>query len=115
MLPSTQRLRENVSYLLIYRNILQLFNPSLNIIFDKVISNLYMLRPIMKYRILKELNATLIIILYNCGTRLHIKQIHHQLAKPQGLTTSLTGCHILVDEIVIDANMVLMSSMSPLC
>ena len=55
ILPSTQSLRENVSHLLICQNILQTNNTSLNIIPDEVISNLNVLRPVMKYRILREL------------------------------------------------------------
>ena len=43
VLPSSQRLRENVRYLLINRNVLQLYNSSLNIVSNEVVSDLNML------------------------------------------------------------------------
>ena len=43
MLPSSQRLRENVCYLFISRNVLQLFSFSLNIVSDEVVFDLNML------------------------------------------------------------------------
>ena len=48
MIPSSQIRHENVCYLLINRNVLQLYNSSLNIVFDEVVSNLNMILHIMK-------------------------------------------------------------------
>ena len=62
MLPSSQGLRENVCYLLISRNVLQLHNSSLGIIFDEVVSDLNVFGPFMKHWILKEPDATMIFI-----------------------------------------------------
>ena len=95
MLPSTQSLFENVSHLLFSRYVLQLNSSPLNIISDEVIYDLSVFRPVMEYCIVRELDATLVVTLYNCRPQLLIKQVNHQLVKPQCLTTSLTGCHIL--------------------
>ena len=54
-------LRENIFNLIISRNILKLYCPLLNPIYDEVVSNLYMLRPVMTYWILREFDTTLII------------------------------------------------------
>ena len=95
MLPSSQRIRENICYLLISRNVLQLYNSSLNIVFDEVVFDLNVFRPVMKHWILRELDATMIIIVNDSRPQLLTILINHELAKPQGLATSLTGCHVL--------------------
>jgi hypothetical protein len=61
MLAPWQGLGENICNLIICRNVLKLNDPSLNPISDEVVSDLDMLRPVMKHWILREFYATLII------------------------------------------------------
>jgi hypothetical protein len=61
MFAPWQGLGENICNLIICRNVLKLNDPSLNPISDEVVSDLNMLRPVMKHWILREFYATLII------------------------------------------------------
>jgi hypothetical protein len=58
---SAQFLGEYVCNMLLCRYVLYLHNSYLNIVMDEVITNLDMLRPVMKNWILQDFNATLII------------------------------------------------------
>jgi hypothetical protein len=94
-LASSQSLSEDVHYLLIGRYKLKVNCPFLNIVSDEVIYNFDVLGPVMENWILKEFYATLIVTLNHRGPQLHTKYPNQQLAKPYGLTTGLTGFHIL--------------------
>ena len=61
MLPFREGLGKDINYLVISRNILQLQRSSLNPVSDEVVLDLDVLRSIVKHRILRELDATLII------------------------------------------------------
>ena len=68
MLAPWQGLGENICNLIICRNVLKLNDPSLNPISDEVVSDLYVLRPVMENWILKEFDTTRIIAV-NDGRR----------------------------------------------
>ena len=68
MLAPWKRLRENVRHLLISRYILKLHCSLLNPITYEVIFDLYVFSPVMKYWILREFNATLLIAINHGGT-----------------------------------------------
>ena len=65
MLPFWEGLGKDISCLVISRNILQLHHSSLNPVSDEVVPDLDVLRLIVKHRILRELDATLIIEMYD--------------------------------------------------
>jgi hypothetical protein len=92
---SPQSFSEVFCYLLNNGYKLKLNCPSLNIIPDKVISNLYVFRPVMENWILKEFYATLIVRINHHGPQLHTKYPNQQLVKPYGLIDGLIGFHIL--------------------
>jgi hypothetical protein len=73
-LPFFQGPGQNVSYLLICGNILELHYFLLNPILYEVILDLYVLRLVMKQWILREFDTTLIIIVNDCRFKLLIKQ-----------------------------------------
>ena len=58
-------LGKDINYLVISRNILLLHLSSLNLVSNEVVLDLDVLRPIMKHRILRELDAALIIAIYD--------------------------------------------------
>ena len=82
-----QSFGEDVRNMLICGNILELHNPSLNTVSDEVVSDLNMLGLVMKHRILRELDVTLIISVNDCRVQLLIKCPCEHFAKPYGLTT----------------------------
>ena len=73
MLPSSQIIHENLCYLLISRNVLQLQKSFLNIVFDEVVSDLNVFRPIMKHWILRDPDTTLIVTVNDNGPQLLTK------------------------------------------
>jgi hypothetical protein len=93
-LPFCQGLGQNISYLLIYGNIVDLHCSLLNPISYEVIFDLYVLGPIIKHYILRYFDTTLIILVNIYGFQLLIKQSCKQLSKPDGLTASSTTCHV---------------------
>ena len=95
MLPFREGLGKDIINLIISRYVLQLHRSSMNPITDEVVPDLNVLRPVVKHRILKELNATLIIAINDSQSKLSTKQPHQQLAEPNSLTTGLTCCHVL--------------------
>ena len=76
MLPFREGLGKDISYLVISRYIRQLHGSSLSPISDEVVPDLDVLRLIMKYGILRELNATLIIAIDDRRSQLSTKQSH---------------------------------------
>ena len=76
MLPFREGLGKDISYLVISRYILQLYRSSLYPVSDEVVHDLDVLQPIMKHGILKELDATLIIAIYDSRSQLSTKQAH---------------------------------------
>ena len=57
----TQSLGEDICHLFSCRSVPQLHNSSLDIVSDEMATNVNVLRPVMKHKILGELDATLII------------------------------------------------------
>ena len=82
-----QSFGEDVRNLLIYEDILELHSPSLNNVPNEVVLDLNVLGPVMKYWILREFDATLIITVNDCQVQLLIKYPCGHLVKPYGLTT----------------------------
>ena len=74
MLPFREGLGKDINNLVISRNILQLHRSSLNQFTDEVVPYLNVLRPIVKDRILRELNATLVIAIDDSRSKLVTKQ-----------------------------------------
>jgi hypothetical protein len=72
-LPFFQRLGQNINYLLICGNILDIHFSLLNLVSYEVIFDLYMLGLAMKQWILREFDTTLIIIVNDHGIQLMIK------------------------------------------
>ena len=95
MLALRHGLGENICHLVISRHICQSNCTSLNPVSDKMVPDLDMLRPVVKYRILREFDTTLIITIDRSRPQLLTKQSDQQLAKPNGLTTGLTSLHVL--------------------
>ena len=89
MLPFREGLGKDINNLVISRNILQLHSASLNPISDEVVPDLDVLQPNVNHRILRELNATLIIAIDDSRSLRTTKQTHQLLVKPNGLTTSV--------------------------
>ena len=73
MLAPWERLRQNVCYLLIRRNVLEFYNSLLDPISDEVVFDTDMLGHLMKHRILCELNTALIVTMNHCRPQLKIK------------------------------------------
>ena len=73
MLAPWERLRQNVFYLLIRGNVLEPYNFLLDPISDEMILDADVLGPLMKHRILRELNAALIVTMNNRRPQLKIK------------------------------------------
>ena len=73
MLAPWERLRQNVCYLLIRGNVLEFHNSLLDPISDEVILDVDMLGPLMKHRILRELNTALIVTMNHRRPQLKIK------------------------------------------
>ena len=61
-----ERLHQNVCILIFHRNVLKQHDLPLHTISDMMIPDIYMLRSIMKHRIKREFNATLIITMNRC-------------------------------------------------
>ena len=59
--------------MLFCRNVLQSHNTSLDPVFDEVIFDLYMLEFVIKHKIFRELNVTLIITMNHRGIQLKTK------------------------------------------
>ena len=76
MLPFREGLGKDISYLVINRNILQLYRSSLNPVSDEVVPDLDVLQQIVKHRILRKLDATLIITINDSRSQLSTKQTH---------------------------------------
>ena len=76
MLPFREGLGKDISYLVISRYILQLYCSSLNPVSDEVVLDLDVLRPITKHKILRELDATLIITIDDRRSQSSTKQPH---------------------------------------
>ena len=69
-----QGLGENVCQLLLCRNILNLNCSLLHYVPDEMVSNLNMLRPVVRHWILREFDATLVITVDHCRLKLLTKQ-----------------------------------------
>ena len=76
MLHFQEGLGKDINNLVIRRYVLQLHRSSLNPVSDEVVLDLDVLQLIMKHRILKELNATLIIAIDDRRSQLSTKQPH---------------------------------------
>jgi hypothetical protein len=71
-----QRLREDVCNLLICRYILLLHCPLLHAVTDEAVLDFYVFQFVMKHRIVRELNATLVVTVNQGNFQLLIKQPH---------------------------------------
>ena len=89
-----ERLRQNSFILIFRRNVLKQHYPSLHTISEMMVPDIYMLGPIMKHKINREFNATLIITTKHCLIHLRTKQTNQDLSHPDSLTCSLTCCHV---------------------
>ena len=72
---SGQWLHQQITYLFIHHNILELRCSSLHHISDIVILDLDMLRLVMEHRVLQQLYTTLVVVIYTSIIQLEIKQI----------------------------------------
>ena len=61
-----ERLRRNVCILIFHRNVLKKQDLMLHTISEMMIPSIYMLRSVMKHKINREFNATLIITISHC-------------------------------------------------
>ena len=76
-LHSGQWLGQHINYLLIRRNILELYCSSLHHILDIVIFYLDVLLIVMEHWVLRQLHTTLVVTIYTSCIQLEIKQIKH--------------------------------------
>ena len=60
-LNSSQSFSDNIYCLFAYGNVLELYCPTLNTVSDKMTPDVNMFGPIMKYRIFREFDTTLIV------------------------------------------------------
>ena len=89
-----ERLHQNICILIFHRNVLKQHDLPLHTISDMMISDIYMLRSIMKHGINREFNATMIITMNHCRILMRTKQTDQDLPHPESLTCSLTCCHV---------------------
>ena len=68
-----QRLGQKIRYLLICRNILELYNSSVDHLSDEAISHLNVIRLVMEYRMHRKLDTTFIITVSQGRLKLTIK------------------------------------------
>jgi hypothetical protein len=61
-----ERLRQNVCILIFHRNVLKKHDLQLHTISEMMIPDIYMLRSVMKHKINREFNETLIITINHC-------------------------------------------------
>ena len=66
---------QHISYLFVYRNILELHFSYMHHIPDIVTFDLDMLRIVMEHRVLRQLHTTLVVAIYTSRIQLEIKQI----------------------------------------
>ena len=72
-LYSGQWLCQNISYLFVRRNILELHCSPLHNISDIVILNIDILRLVMEHRVLQQIHTTLVVAIYTSSIQLEIK------------------------------------------
>ena len=69
-----EHLRQNIFILIFHGNVLKQPYSSLHLIFEMMVPDIYVLGPIMKHRINREFNATLIITMKHFRIHLRTKQ-----------------------------------------
>ena len=89
-----ERLRQNICITIFCGNVLKQHDPSLRTISEMMVPDIYMLGPIMKHKINREFNATLIIIKNHCRIHLGTKQTNQDISHPDSLTFNLICCHV---------------------
>ena len=72
-LHPSQWFSQHISYLFIYRNILELHCSSLHQIPDIVIFDLHMFGIVMEHQVLQQLYTTLVVTIYTSSIQLEIK------------------------------------------
>ena len=74
-LHSRQRLGQDIDYLLVCRNILELHYSSLHLLLDIVIFDPDMHQHVMEHRVLQKIHTTLVVTIYTSRIHLEIKQM----------------------------------------
>lgn len=89
-----QCLGQNISCLL-YRHALESDFTHLNTISNMMVLDLNVLGAVMKHWIVREIDVTLIIIVYDCGLQFLTEQPNKWLHQPYGLPSRQAGSHVL--------------------